>query len=276
MTSTKKQPVVFLSHGGGPSFFLSAKKIPMLKGLDKDSTAAEYLREMAKKEGLDSHKAILVVSAHWEEPVITVQTTPKPDLYFDYYGFPDETYKLKWLATGAPDLANQTRDLLESKGIKCQMDSERGYDHGVFVPLKLIFPEPKVPVFQVSLDASLSPEKHLALGEALAPLREEGVLIIGSGFTTHRMGGGPAPNHGKNLQVWLHDLLKNPEMTAEERRKRLASSHLESCVKEAHPRIEHFLPLLVVIAAAGYKPAKVAFSVPVLSGALLEHYIVEE
>ncbi|KAK7498585.1 hypothetical protein BaRGS_00010245 [Batillaria attramentaria] len=271
-SSGKKQPVVFVSHGGGPSFFMSAKEMPLFKAVDKDSPAADYMRSMAKKEGLTSHKAILVVSAHWEEAVVTVQTTPKPDLYFDYYGFPDNMYKLKWPATGAPDLANRTRDLLESKGIKCATNEKRGYDHGVFVPLKLIFPEPKV-----SLDASLSTERHLALGEALTSLREEGVLIIGSGFTTHRgMGGREAPDHGKNLQVWLHDVLKNPDLTPEERRARLASCHRDPRVQEAHPRIEHFLPLLVVMAAGGYKPGKVLFSVPVFKGGLLEHYMIED
>lgn len=97
------------------------------------------------QEKLNSHKAVLVVSAHWEESDVTIQTTKKPDLYFDYYGFPPETYKLTWPAVGAPDLAKKIQNLLECKGIKCKTNSERGYDHGVFVPFKLIFPDPKVP-----------------------------------------------------------------------------------------------------------------------------------
>ncbi|KAK7112437.1 uncharacterized protein [Littorina saxatilis] len=280
MTEVAKQPVVFLSHGGGPSFFMSYKDSggakSFLKGMDRDSSAAHYLKNMATKENMQSCKAILVISAHWEEKTVTVQTTPQPDLYYDYYGFPPETYKLNWPAKGAPELAQKTRALLEAKGIKCATDGERGYDHGVFVPLLLVFPKPKVPVFQLSLDASLLPEKHLALGEALAPLREEGVLIIGSGFTTHRMGGPAPPEYGKKFQDWLHDVLKNPDMTSEQRRERLASCHRDQRVKDAHPRIEHFLPFLVVMAAAGYSSGKVLFSGAVIKGeALLEHYMFD-
>lgn len=273
-----RQPVLFLSHGGGPSFFLSSKDMDpgsarFLKGIDKDSPAAHYLRTMATKENLTSHRAILVVSAHWEEPAVTVQTSPSPDLYYDYYGFPPAAYHLHWPASGDPRFAQRTKDLLESRGIQCRTDGRRGYDHGVFVPLLLVFPEPRVPVFQVSLDGSLSPEKHLVLGEALAPLRDEGVLIVGSGFTTHR-GGGPAhPGYSRKFQSWLHDLLQNPQLTPEQRRQTLASCHLDQRVKEAHPRLEHFLPFLVVMAAAGYSPGKVVFSEFVMgSEALLEHY----
>ena len=97
------------------------------------------------QEDLTSHRAVLVISAHWEERVVTVQTTPQPDLYYDYYGFPPETYQLYWPAKGDPQLASQTRDLLEARGIKCSTNEKRGYDHGVFVPLMLMFPVPKVP-----------------------------------------------------------------------------------------------------------------------------------
>ncbi|XP_025107007.1 4,5-DOPA dioxygenase extradiol-like [Pomacea canaliculata] len=273
--SSQKQPVLFLSHGGGPSFFLSASDSPFLSGMDKDSDAARYLRELAQKEKLNSHKAVLVVSAHWEESDVTIQTTKKPDLYFDYYGFPPETYKLTWPAVGAPDLAKKIQNLLECKGIKCKTNSERGYDHGVFVPFKLIFPDPKVPVFQLSLDSSLDPEVHLRLGEALQELREEGILIVGSGFTTHRMRPSSDPDYGKKMQEWLHNVLTNPQLTPSERRKILVTCDHLPAVQEAHPRTEHLLPFLVTMAAAEYNSGRILFSASLHSGWVLEHYIFD-
>lgn len=245
-----------------------------MNGLDRDSAAAKYLKEIAKKENLTSHKAVLVVSAHWEEKTVTVQTTPKPELYYDYFGFPPETYKLNWSAVGSPELAQRTKQLLEAKGIQCSSNDQRGYDHGVFVPFILAFPKPTVPVFQLSLDASLSPEKHLAMGEALAPLRDEGVLIIGSGFTTHRFRDQSVPGYGKIFQTWLHEVLMDPSLTPQQRREHLASCHKDQRVKDAHPRLEHFLPFLVTIAASGYTPGKVIFSEFVMDmDTLFEHYL---
>ena len=140
-----QQPVLFLSHGGGPSFYLDAKKFPMMKGLDKNSQAAEFLRNLTKTVKLQRPRAILVLSAHWEEYICKVQITEKPQLYYDYAGFPTETYKLSWPVPGSPDLARRAKSVLESNGIKCQEVSNRGLDHGVFVPLKLVFPEADIP-----------------------------------------------------------------------------------------------------------------------------------
>ncbi len=124
-------------------------------------------------------KAILVVSGHWEEPVFTVSSSPKPPILFDYYGFPQETYRLRFDAPGSPQLAGRVRALLAASGLATAEDEARGFDHGVFVPLKLAMPDADIAVVQLSLRADLDPEAHLAAGRALAPLRDAGVLMVG-------------------------------------------------------------------------------------------------
>jgi aromatic ring-opening dioxygenase catalytic subunit (LigB family) len=132
-------------------------------------------------------KAIVVVSAHWEEKVATVTTNAKPPMFYDYYGFPKHTYELSWPAAGAPDVAQRVRDLLKAKGIASAEDAKRGFDHGTFVPLLVAMPKAEIPTIQLSLLASLDPAAHIAIGQAIAPLRDEGVLIIGSGMSFHNM-----------------------------------------------------------------------------------------
>ncbi len=143
--SATVQPVIFLSHGAGPSFFLSVKEHPGMKGVDKDSTCAEFFRNMVKSENIPQPRAILIVSAHWEETQPTVMTTKTPTLYYDYTGFPKSMYQLKWPAPGAPDIARATAKVLESYGFKCGEDDARGFDHGVFVPLIQVYPKADIP-----------------------------------------------------------------------------------------------------------------------------------
>src|SRR5262249_18153476 len=134
-------------------------------------------------------KALLVISAHWEEPVPTVMTSERPPMLYDYYGFPAASYEITWPAPGHPALAARTRELLGGAGFKTAADAQRGFDHGTFVPLKLAYPAAEVPTVQLSLKAGLDPAEHLAMGRALAPLRDEGVLLLGSGMTYHNMRG---------------------------------------------------------------------------------------
>src|SRR3569623_2237346 len=134
-------------------------------------------------------KAILVVSGHWEATQFTVGSAARPPMIFDYYGFPEETYRLRFDAPGSPALAKRVRELLGEAGFPTSEDAERGYDHGVFVPLKLAVPDADIPVVQLSLRSDLDPQAHLAAGRALAPLRNEGVLIVGSGMSWHNMRG---------------------------------------------------------------------------------------
>lgn len=139
------QPVLFLSHGAGPSYYMDTKEMPVFKDLDKNSKAADFLRNIVKTVGIKKPEAILVLSAHWEESVCTVNTSSEHSLYFDYYNFPSEMYKLTWPVRGAPDIAKQVISLLQQRGIMCKENLQRGLDHGVFVPLKLAFPDADVP-----------------------------------------------------------------------------------------------------------------------------------
>ena len=166
--SAKRLPTIYIPHGGGPCFFMEWTLGPR----DTWDRMAAFLRTIPQR--YPTARALLVVSAHWEEPVVTVQTGERPPLVFDYDGFPAHTYELRWAAPGAPALAARVRELLGEAGIESREDVHRGFDHGVFIPLKVAFPEPTLPTVQISLDASLDARRHLALGRALAPSSRRG------------------------------------------------------------------------------------------------------
>lgn len=273
-----RQPVLFLSHGGGPSFFMDAKQYPSMAGMDKNSEAAQFLRELARTHLPSRPKAVLVVSAHWEEKVPTVMDDKKHMLYYDYYGFPDTTYKLKWSASGSPRVANRVAELLESKGITCNSVQERGLDHGVFVPLILVWPDADVPVLQLSLKNSLNVAEHQEIGEALSDLGKEGILVIGSGFMTHtfeKMGQLTEDIFpwASEFQRWVHEVFCDPQLTPRERKERMSDCESLPFFKKAHPRTEHFMPLIMASAAAEYTPGKPIFSRFVSPSLLMEHII---
>jgi aromatic ring-opening dioxygenase catalytic subunit (LigB family) len=244
-----------------------------MREMDSKSKSADFMRNLRSIAGLPRNpRAILVVSAHWEESEHTVLTSARPGLYFDYYGFPDHTYKLEWPVPGAPDVAKLVVDQLKLSGIKCLEDSKRGLDHGVFVPLKLAYPEADVPVLQLSLKKNLDIADHLRLGEALQPLRTQGILIIGSGQTTHNfgaMGVAKTPDWCHRFGHWFHDALTNTNYTAAQRRQLLANSQRESSFSSAHPRIEHYLPSIVVCAAAGFQPGVILYEEIVLGAMMM-------
>jgi aromatic ring-opening dioxygenase catalytic subunit (LigB family) len=236
------------------------KDHPMAE-MDASSRAAAWYRGLASHPQLAPHwppKALLVVSAHWEEAAFTVQEAARPPLLFDYHGFPPETYKLTWPAPGAPALAARVKTLLADAGLPTDGDAKRGYDHGVFVPLKLAVPDAGIPTMQLSLHRSLDRAMHLRLGAALAPLRREGVLIVGSGFATHNLqefftgtpGGGPV-KWARDFDGWLGATMLRSD--PEERVRRLVDAEASApsgSFRRAHPREEHFTPLLVVTGAA--------------------------
>jgi aromatic ring-opening dioxygenase catalytic subunit (LigB family) len=174
-------PVAFVPHGGGPWPFVDV-------GFPTDDVAAlaAYLKSVRSLPP-ENPKALLVVSGHWEEPAPTLMTSAQPPMLYDYYGFPPESYRISWPAPGAPWLAPRVRELLAADGFTTLEDSERGYDHGTFIPLKLTYPEAQIPVLQVSLIDGLDAARHIALGRALAPLRDEGIFIIASGMTFHNL-----------------------------------------------------------------------------------------
>jgi aromatic ring-opening dioxygenase catalytic subunit (LigB family) len=209
-------------------------------------------------------RALVVISGHWEEKVVTIQNNPAPPLLYDYYGFPESTYQITFPAPGAPEIATRISELLKASGIECTYDHARGFDHGVFIPLKVAFPKADVPIVQVSLLASMDPAKHIRLGQALAPLRDEGVLIIGSGMSYHNMRtlmshmrgtNGRAPNAGsQRFDDWLEQVLTR--MRPNERVPGLTHWDTAPAARDAHPREEHLLPLHVAVGAAGNDPGR--------------------
>lgn len=239
-------PTIFLPHGGGPCFFMDWDPP------DTWERMAAFLRSVPELVGARP-KALLVISGHWEERVPTVNVRARPDLLFDYGGFPDHTYRLTWPASGSPELAGRVRELLTRADIQSAENGTRGLDHGVFVPLKLVFPEAEAPTVQLSLRRDLDPASHLALGRALAPLRGEGVLIVGSGMTAHNMRRFRWDNEGLDADSVRFDewLGKAVEAEPEERGRLLAGWADAPGARESHPREEHLLPLHVVAGAAG-------------------------
>lgn len=200
--------------------------------------------------------AIVVISAHWEEEVVAITAGENPALIYDYYGFPKASYEIKYPCSGEPTLARELYHVLTDSGIKARMDQERGIDHGVFVPLKIMYPEANIPCVQVSLLASLAPASHIAIGQALRALSRENVLLIGSGFSFHNMKAffAPETNESRDLnhafEHWLQDTCCSSAYSEEERARRLIHWAEAPGAQFCHPREEHLLPLHVCYGAA--------------------------
>jgi aromatic ring-opening dioxygenase catalytic subunit (LigB family) len=239
-----RQPTIFLSHGGGPCFWLEG---PMARAFDGLKThLAGLLASLPERP-----RAILVVSAHWEEPRVTLGAATAPGMIFDYYGFPEHTYRLSYPAPGAPDLAERARGLLAAAGVETALDSTRGFDHGVFVPMLIADPGATIPIVPLSLREDLDPAFHIAVGAALEPLREEGVLILGSGSSYHNLRtffDGEA-SAAAGFDDWLTEAATTPDAKA--RDALLEHWSAAPFARACHPREEHLLPLMVVAGAAG-------------------------
>ena len=249
-----RMPVVFIPHGGGPWPFVEMGIPP-----EQRESLAEYLRGVSALPP-ERPSALLVVSGHWEEPVPTVMTSPHPPMFYDYYGFPEESYRLTWPAPGRPRLAARVRTLLEEAGIESAADDERGFDHGTFVPLMLAYPAADIPAIQLSLTDKLDPAEHIAIGKALAPLRDEGVFIVASGMTFHNLRAFRSPAAvpvAETFDAWLRDTVTQP---AEQRDARLEHWDIAPAARLAHPREEHPLPLMVAAGAAGDDRGVVGFN----------------
>ncbi len=204
--------------------------------------------------------AVLMISAHWEEPEFTLTSNPKPPMIYDYGGFPDYTYHIHYDAPGDPKLAARVQGLLETAGIPARLDAERGFDHGAFTPLKVIYPGADVPVVQLSLKEGLDPATHLSMGRALAPLRDEGVLIVGSGLSYHNLREFFSPRAwgpSKEFDAWLNGAVLGG--SAADRGKLLTAWKTAPAARAAHPREEHLLPLMVAVGAAGDGSAELAY-----------------
>lgn len=248
MTTATRMPTLFIPHGGGPCFFMpNPPDHPKL--WDK---MGAYLRGIA--QSLPARpSAILVISGHWEERNVTVNAGTAPSMLFDYSGFPPHTYQLEYPAPGSPELATEIRELLAKAGIASGTNSDRGYDHGVFVPFLLMFPEADIPVVQISLLASLNAEAHLAIGRALAPLRDQGVLIVGSGMSYHNMRNFRANTHALDSDSAHFDVWLSQTVAAEPQTREAQLAHWSKApgARGSHPREEHLLPIMVAAGAAG-------------------------
>lgn len=255
-------PTLFVPHGAGPCFFMDWDPPHTWTRL------GDWLRGLVPVAGRRP-QALLVISAHWEAPVFTATAAARPGLIYDYSGFPPHTYQITWPAPGAPELALRVQECLTAAGIASAADPARGLDHGVFIPMKLAFPGAEIPVVQLSLQAGLDPTAHLAMGRALAPLRQEGVLIVGSGMSFHNMrrfrfAGGPVDADSQHFDAWLAETVALP---ADARAARLRDWASAPGARASHPREEHLLPLHVVAGAAAESAGERIFADEVMASA---------
>lgn len=244
--------IVYFSHGGGP--------LPILG----DASHQKMIAFMTRlPERLRKPDAILVISAHWEENAATLLGAANPPMFYDYYGFPPQAYEINYPAPGNPELAEKIGALLRQAGIPTRVDPQRGFDHGLFIPLKLMYPAADIPALQLSLLRGLSPTAHLALGKALRGLAGENILVIGSGFSFHNMRafsweGLETPDPANDaFQDWLIETCAG-ELGQPERQARLSAWEQALYARYCHPREEHLLPLLVC-AGMAEAPAEVVF-----------------
>ncbi|MER5632280.1 dioxygenase family protein [Streptomyces nitrosporeus] len=231
--SAERMPALYLSHGAPP--------------LADDPVWPDELAAWAAD--LPRPKAILMVSAHWEEAPLALGATETVPLVHDFWGFPEHYYRVRYAAPGAPQLADDVRKLLRRAGTPVQDVPGRGLDHGAYVPLVEMYPDARVPVLQISMP-TLDPQKLMDIGRRLAPLRDEGVLIVGSGFFTHNLAalrhvGGGVPGWSAEFDDWGHRALGARDIDA-----LLDFEHRAPAGRLAHPRTEHFAPLFVTLGAS--------------------------
>ena len=247
-----KAQIIYFSHGGGP--------LPIL-GDPGHKSMVDFMTRLP--EQLVKPEAILVISAHWEENTATLLGAQNPPMFYDYYGFPPEAYEIKYPAPGYPGLADRIADMLSAHNIPSRIDTDRGFDHGAFIPLKLMYPQADIPTLQLSLLRGLDPAKHIALGMALRGLLNENILVIGSGFSFHNQRaffsqqmGVPDPANDA-FQNWLIETCTG-EINRSDLEQRLVEWENAPSARYCHPREEHLLPLHVCLGMAG-SPAKLVF-----------------
>ena len=260
--SQLRMPTYFLSHGGGPWPWLKAERLGMYDRLEAS------LHDVRRELG-DAPRAILMISGHWEANRFLLSSAAEPPMEFDYHGFPEHTYRIRYAAPGAPALAEQVRVLLDQGGVATGLDPERGYDHGTFSLMHTMYPEAELPLVQLSLRADFDPAAHLRVGELIAPLRDEGVVIVGSGFSFHDTRGmrsGSGAQASAVFDRWLGDTLVGSD--AVERRHRLLHWSAAPAARAAHPREDHLIPLMVAAGAAGDDAGSRIYHQPDFMGAI--------
>ena len=247
-----KAQIVYFSHGGGP--------LPLL-GDASHEAMVDFMTDLPDR--LRKPEAILVISAHWEESAATLLSGIAPPMFYDYSGFPETAYSIRYPAPGSPELASRISEILSEHTIASRLNPKRGFDHGLFIPLKMMYPEANIPSIQLSLVRGLDPAAHLAMGKALHELMQENILVVGSGFSFHNMRafsweGRRAPDPANDaFQSWLIDVCTSPISEAE-REQCLVKWDRAPFARYCHPREEHLLPLHVC-AGTGQKPAELIF-----------------
>ena len=238
--------ILFIPHGGGP--------LPLL---NEPGHAAMNRFLRAFPDTIARPAAIIVISAHWEESVISIMASSSPPLLFDYSGFPAETYEYEYPAPGYPELAERVRNLLQTDAIDARLEHQRGFDHGMFVPLMMMYPKADIPCIQVSLSASLDAAEHVRIGQALAALKDEDLLILGSGFSFHNMQAlmskrdDAIDQRNQAFENWLSQTCSDSGISETEREARLVDWEQAPHARYCHPREEHLLPLQVCYGIAG-------------------------
>ena len=240
---TSEFPAYFISHGGGPWPWMTEERDTVYAELTTALSAV--IPSLPQKP-----EAILMLSAHWEESVFTVQSSPSPGMLYDYYGFPEYTYAVRYASQGSPTLARRVAGLLRENGIAAGEDADRGYDHGMFSPMEILNPAADIPVVQLSLKNGLRPHEHIALGRALRPLRKERIFIVGSGLSYHnlRMFNRLAERPSGEFDDWLNETVTRTR--GEERNALLERWETAPSARAAHPREEHLIPLMVAVGCA--------------------------
>lgn len=266
-TAQMKMPAVYIPHGAGPCFFMDWQPANTWHGM------AAYLKGVVATLP-QQPKAIVMVSAHWLDDSFAATGHARPKLIYDYYGFPPHTYELTYPAAGAPELAARVQQLLEDAGIPARTDAQRGFDHGMFIPLKLMFPDANIPVIQLALQRSLDPQLHLQAGAALASLRDEGVLIVGSGMSFHNMrgyGDSAFTPLSEEFDQWL---TKAVTSTPGERNRLLTDWTRVPQARACHPAgaEEHLLPLMVVTGAAGESTGRCVYTEQIMKTAISAYH----
>ncbi len=246
-------PILFLSHGGGPWPFMEDRRVQYAKTAEAFAKLPQLLPERPN--------AVLVITGHWEADAFTVSTSPHPPMVYDYYGFPEHTYHLKYPAPGKPELAAQVKALLTHAGLDCREDPDQGFDHGTFVPLGLMYPNADVPIVLLSLKSSYDAAEHVKVGQAIASLRDEGIQIVGSGLTYHNMRGfgrDESAPVAEAFEAWLRTAIG--QKGASVRNDMLTNWEAAPGARLAHPREDHLVPLMVVAGAAGEDEGRVLFT----------------
>ncbi len=251
-TNPSRPAVIYISHGGGP--------LPLL-GEESHGEMVAGLEHIAHL--LPKPKAIIVISAHWQEDRPTITSGAYPSLIYDYGGFPEEAYDIKYPAPGKPQLANKVFDVLKRNDIDAELSIDRGFDHGLFIPLKIMYPEADIPCVQISLVNTFSPAEHIQIGKALAGLEEDKVLVIGSGFSFHNLKAFFMPptqeiqGMNESFEQWLIDTCTNPELKERDREQRLIDWENGPAARFCHPREDHLIPLHVCYGLAQREASQV-------------------